>query len=47
MKELEVLSEKDLEYFRKKEEEGKIVIIELMELIGRINMAQVNLEKLE
>lgn len=31
MKELEVLSEKDLEYFRKKEEDGTAVIIELPE----------------
>lgn len=31
MKELEVLSEKDLEYFRRKEEDGTVVIIELPE----------------
>lgn len=29
MEELEVLTEKDLEYFRKKEEEGEVVIIKI------------------
>lgn len=31
MEELEVLTEKDLEYFRKKEEEGEAVILEMEE----------------
>lgn len=42
MEELEVLTEKDLEYFRKKEEEGEVVILEIQEedlLLGKENQA--------
>lgn len=31
MDNLEILTEKDMEYFRKKEDEGEVVIIELTE----------------